>query len=35
LLGKAALKGARAKLDLLKRDFDAWEKTTIEADFPE
>ncbi|HEY6088598.1 MAG TPA: hypothetical protein VD771_02295, partial [Gemmatimonadaceae bacterium] len=35
LLGKAALKGARAKIDLLKRDFDAWEKTTIEADFPE
>lgn len=34
LLGKAALKGARGKLDLLKRDFDAWEKTTVEADFP-
>ncbi|GAC1411370.1 MAG: oxidoreductase [Gemmatimonadaceae bacterium] len=34
LLGKAALKGARGKLDMLKRDFDAWEKTTIEADFP-
>ena len=35
LLGKAALKGARIKLDTLKRDFDAWEKTTVEADFPD
>jgi NAD(P)-dependent dehydrogenase (short-subunit alcohol dehydrogenase family) len=35
LLGKLALKGARAKLDTLKTDFDAWEKTTVEADFPE
>jgi NAD(P)-dependent dehydrogenase (short-subunit alcohol dehydrogenase family) len=35
LLGKAALKGARGKLDMLKRDFDAWEKTTVEADFPD
>ena len=35
LLGQAALKGARAKLDTLKRDFDAWEKTTVEADFPD
>ncbi|MDP9200903.1 MAG: oxidoreductase [Gemmatimonadota bacterium] len=35
LLGKAALKGARIKLDSLKKDFDAWEKTTVEADFPE
>jgi len=35
LLGKAALRGARGKLDMLKRDFDAWEKTTVEADFPE
>ena len=35
LLGKAALNGARGKLDLLKRDFDAWEKTTMGADFPE
>ena len=34
LLGKAALNGARGKLDLLKKDFDAWEKTTVEADFP-
>ena len=34
LLGKAALNGARGKLDLLKRDFDAWEKTTVGADFP-
>jgi NAD(P)-dependent dehydrogenase (short-subunit alcohol dehydrogenase family) len=35
LLGKAALKGARGKIETLKRDFDAWEKTTIEADFPD
>jgi NAD(P)-dependent dehydrogenase (short-subunit alcohol dehydrogenase family) len=35
LLGKAALKGARAKLDMLKKDFDAWEATTVGADFPE
>jgi NAD(P)-dependent dehydrogenase (short-subunit alcohol dehydrogenase family) len=35
LLGKVALKGARAKLDTLKIDFDAWEKTTVEADFPD
>jgi NAD(P)-dependent dehydrogenase (short-subunit alcohol dehydrogenase family) len=35
LLGKAALKGARGKLETLKRDFDAWEKTTVEADFPD
>lgn len=35
LLGNAALKGARIKLDSLKKDFDAWEKTTVEADFPD
>ncbi len=35
LLGKAALKGARIKLDMLKRDFDAWEQTTINADTPD
>ncbi|MEN0054071.1 MAG: oxidoreductase [Mucilaginibacter sp.] len=35
LLGKAALKGAHAKLQELKADFDTWEKTTIGADFPE
>ena len=35
LLGKAALKGARWKLDLLKSNFDAWEETTVGADFPE
>jgi NAD(P)-dependent dehydrogenase (short-subunit alcohol dehydrogenase family) len=34
LLGKAALKGARWKLDLLQRNFDAWEETTVGADFP-
>ena len=35
LLGKAALKGAHYKLDLMKRDFDAWQETTVGADFPE
>ncbi|MEP6711170.1 MAG: oxidoreductase [Ferruginibacter sp.] len=34
LLGVAALKGARLKLAELKEDFDAWEETTIGADFP-
>ncbi|MEJ7610573.1 MAG: oxidoreductase [Ferruginibacter sp.] len=34
LLGAAALKGARAKLEELKADFDAWEETTTGADFP-
>src|SRR6476619_3143439 len=35
LLGKAALKGARIKLEMLKKDFDAWENTTVGADFPD
>jgi len=35
LLGRAALKGARTKLEDLKRDFDAWAETTEGADFPE
>ena len=34
LLGVAALTGARAKLEELKKDFDAWEETTVGADFP-
>ena len=34
LLGVAALKGARAKLEELKNDFDAWADTTEGADFP-
>ncbi|MEO8760512.1 MAG: oxidoreductase [Bacteroidia bacterium] len=34
LLGQAALNGARAKLELLKKDFDTWADTTIGADFP-
>jgi NAD(P)-dependent dehydrogenase (short-subunit alcohol dehydrogenase family) len=34
LLGAAALKGARNKLNELKKDFDAWEETTVRADFP-
>jgi NAD(P)-dependent dehydrogenase (short-subunit alcohol dehydrogenase family) len=35
LLGKAALMGARWKLDMLKEQFDAWEEVTVGADFPE
>ena len=34
LLGQAALGLARKKLDTLRRDFDAWEATTVGADFP-
>lgn len=34
LLGQAALKGARNKLEQLKKDFDTWEETTVGADFP-
>lgn len=34
LLGAAALKGAHNKLNALKKDFDAWEETTVGADFP-
>jgi NAD(P)-dependent dehydrogenase (short-subunit alcohol dehydrogenase family) len=34
LLGAGALKGARNKLNELKRDIDAWEKTTLGADVP-
>lgn len=34
LLGAAAMKGARNKITELVRDFDAWEETTIWADFP-
>jgi NAD(P)-dependent dehydrogenase (short-subunit alcohol dehydrogenase family) len=35
LLGKAALKGARNKLEVLKKDFDTWADVTEGADFPE
>jgi NAD(P)-dependent dehydrogenase (short-subunit alcohol dehydrogenase family) len=35
LLGSAALKGARNKLEVLKKDFDTWQDTTTGADFPE
>jgi NAD(P)-dependent dehydrogenase (short-subunit alcohol dehydrogenase family) len=34
LLGAGALKGARIKLDQLKKDFDTWEETTLWADAP-
>ncbi len=35
LLGAAALKNARLKLDVLKTDFDAWAETSVGADFPQ
>ena len=35
LLGKAALKNARLKLDSLKEEFDAWAEMSEGADFPE
>jgi len=34
LLGVAALKNARIKLEQLRTDFDNWQETTIGADFP-
>ncbi|WCT11542.1 oxidoreductase [Mucilaginibacter jinjuensis] len=34
LLGEAALKGARNKLEQLKKDFDTWAETSAGADFP-
>jgi NADP-dependent 3-hydroxy acid dehydrogenase YdfG len=34
LLGKPAIDTARAKLEKLRADFDAWEETTLGADFP-
>jgi NAD(P)-dependent dehydrogenase (short-subunit alcohol dehydrogenase family) len=35
LLGKAALAGARGKIELLKKDFEAWADVTEGADFPD
>jgi NAD(P)-dependent dehydrogenase (short-subunit alcohol dehydrogenase family) len=35
LLGRMALGAGRAKLDAVRRDFDAWEETTLSADYPE
>lgn len=35
LLGKAALKGARWKIQMLTEQIDAWERTTVGADFPD
>jgi NAD(P)-dependent dehydrogenase (short-subunit alcohol dehydrogenase family) len=35
LLGRAALKNARLRLDSLKKDFDAWAETSEGADFPD
>lgn len=34
LLGKEALRLAREKVDALRKDFGAWEETTVGADFP-
>lgn len=34
LLGKTALNGAYAKLESLKKDYDAWQETTVGADAP-
>jgi short-subunit dehydrogenase len=34
VLGRMALETARSKLELLRQDFNAWEKTSIDADFP-
>ncbi|MFE0015500.1 oxidoreductase [Mesorhizobium sp. NPDC059054] len=35
LLGAAALKIARQRLDVLRENFDAWAETTLSADFPD
>jgi NAD(P)-dependent dehydrogenase (short-subunit alcohol dehydrogenase family) len=35
LLGKAALRGALAKLSTLKNDIDTWQSTTVGADYPD
>lgn len=35
LLGKAALKGARIKIEMMEKDFSAWKDVTEGADFPE
>jgi len=34
LLGAGALRSAKAKLELLKKDYDTWEETTLGADAP-
>ena len=34
LLGRWGLEAARGKLELLRRDFDGWEQTSLAADFP-
>jgi NAD(P)-dependent dehydrogenase (short-subunit alcohol dehydrogenase family) len=35
VLGRVAIEIARGKLDSLRRDFDAWEETTLGTDFPD
>jgi NAD(P)-dependent dehydrogenase (short-subunit alcohol dehydrogenase family) len=34
VLGRMALDTARSKVELLRRDFDAWEETSLSADYP-
>ena len=34
-LGRRALDAARSKVELLRRDLDAWEETSLNADYPE
>ena len=35
VLGRIALDTARSKIELLRRDLDAWEETSLSADYPE
>ena len=35
LLGRIAIDSARSKIELLQRDLDAWEETSLSADYPE
>ena len=35
VLGRMALETVRGKLETLRQDFDTWEKTSLDADFPE
>jgi len=35
LLGKFAYEAATAKLDNLRKDFEAWREVTLSSDFPE
>jgi hypothetical protein len=35
VLGKIAVETARSKIELLRRDVDAWEEVALSADYPE